>query len=56
MQLYAITIEATAQQTITLAAASLEAAQATAKFLFDFDEAIRELVIVEAEQLEEGQA
>lgn len=54
MQLYAITIEATAQQTITLAAATLEEAAITAKDLFDFDEAIRELYIVEAEQLEEA--
>ena len=56
MQLYAITIEATAQQTIILAAASLAEAQATAKDLFEFNEAIRELVVIEAEQLEEAQA
>ena len=56
MQLYAITIEATAQRTITLAAASLAEAQATALDIFDFPVEMMQLDIVEATQLEEAQA
>ena len=37
-------------------AASLAEAQAAAKDLFEFNEAIRELVVIEAEQLEEAQS
>lgn len=56
MQLYAITIEATAQSTITLAAATLAEAQRLALNIFDFPAEPLELVIVEATQLEEAQA
>ncbi len=53
MQLYAITIEATAQRTITLVAASLAEASAVALNIFDFPAETMQLDIVEAEQLEE---
>lgn len=52
MQLYAITIEATAQRTITLAAATLEEAQAVALNIFNFPVEMMQLDIVEAAQLE----
>ena len=54
MQLYAITIEAIAQRTITLAADSIAEAEAVAKNVFDFPVEMMELNIVEATPIEEA--
>ena len=48
MQMFTITIEATAERTITLAAASLAEAQAAALNLVDIAPAMMEFSIVEA--------
>lgn len=54
MKLYAITIEAVAQRTITLAADSLAEAKAAAVNMFDFPAEMLELHIVEADELVEA--
>jgi hypothetical protein len=54
MQIYAITLEATAQRTITLAAGSLAEAEARAKDFFDFNDCMTDLSIVEAAAIEEA--
>lgn len=51
MQLYAITIEATAQRTICLAAATLEEAAAAALQLFQLPPDTLALEVVEAAEL-----
>ena len=52
MQLFAVTIEATAQRTITLAASSIAEAQATALDLFEFPADALDLQVVEATRLQ----
>ena len=56
MQLYAITIEATAQRTITLAADTHAEAKAAALNIFNMPFEMMQIDIIEVAQLEEAQA
>lgn len=54
VQTYAITIQATAERTFILAAASQAEAEARAKEFFDFTDCMTDPQVVEAEAIEEA--